>query len=231
MPPSFAPHGAAIAFLHTAALHIETFERLARELAPGLRLHHAVREDLLAATEKAGGVTPAVSLDTQEALLALAEGGARVVVCTCSTLGGEAEKAAREAEIPVMRIDRPMADRAVRIGARIGICAALGATLAPTRALIESSAARAKRDVTVSEFLFDDVWSAFRAGRLADYHEGIAARLGEAAREVDVLVLAQASMVPAIPLAGVLKAQVLSSPRMGFEEAARIAGVRARDAA
>ena len=32
MPPSFAPHGAAIAFLHTAALHIETFERLAREM-------------------------------------------------------------------------------------------------------------------------------------------------------------------------------------------------------
>ncbi len=226
MPPSFAPHGAAIAFLHTAALHIDTFERLRNEIAPGLRLTHVVREDLLAATEKAGGITTAVSLKTQEALIALAEGGARVVVCTCSTLGAEAEKAAGEAEIPIMRIDRPMADRAVREGRSIGICAALRPTLAPTRALIESSAARAGRSVDIREFLFDDVWPAFREGRLDDYHEGIAARLGEAAREVDLLVLAQASMAPAASLAGAIGAPVLSSPRIGFMEAARIAGAR-----
>ena len=78
MPPSFAPHGAAIAFLHTAALHIETFERLRDELAPGLRLHHAVREDLLAATEKAGRVTSAISLDTQEALAGLIDAAERI---------------------------------------------------------------------------------------------------------------------------------------------------------
>lgn len=231
MPPSFAPHGAAVAFLHTAALHIETFERLRDEIAPDLRLRHVVREDLLAATERAGGLTAAISLRTQEALLALAEGGARVVVCTCSTLGAEAEKVAGEAEIPVMRIDRPMADRAVREGRRIGICAALAPTLQPTRALLESSAARAGRDVGFREFLFDDVWRAFREGRLDDYHAGIAARLGEAAREVDLLVLAQASMAPAVRLAGAISAPVLSSPRIGFTEAARVAGAVPREEA
>ncbi|PKQ06980.1 MAG: arylsulfatase [Alphaproteobacteria bacterium HGW-Alphaproteobacteria-11] len=225
MPPSLRHHGAAIAFLHTAAVHIDTFDALAREIAPGLTTTHAVREDLLAATEKAGGLTAAVSLRTQEALLALAEGGARVV-CTCSTLGPAAEAAAQEAEIPVMRIDRPMADAAVRAGRVIGVCAALAPTLAPTRALIENSAARAGRDVRVREFLFDDVWAAFREGRLDDYYGGIAGRLADAARHVDVLVLAQASMAPAADLCGALSAPLLSSPRIGFAEAARIAGVR-----
>jgi hypothetical protein len=227
MPPSLRYHGAAIAFLHTAAVHIDTFDALARELAPGLKLTHAVREDLLCATEKAGGVTPAVAVRTQEALLALAEGGARVVVCTCSTLGPEAEIAAREAEIPIMRIDRPMADAAVMAGRVIGVCAALKPTLAPTRALIESSAERLRRKIEVREFLFDDVWPAFREGRLDDYHQGIAARLADAAADVDVLVLAQASMAPAAELCGVISVPVLSSPRIGFAEAARIAGVRA----
>lgn len=226
MPPSFRPHGADIAFLHTAAIHIATFDALAREIAPALKLTHVVREDLLNAAEKAGGMTTAISFRTQEALIALADGGARVVVCTCSTLGEEAEKAAGEADVPVMRIDRPMADRAVREGSRIGICAALRPTLAPTRALIDSSAARARRDVEIREFLFDDVWPAFREGRLADYHAGIAARLGEAAAHVDLLVLARASMAPAIPLAGALPVPLLSSPRIGFEAAARIAGAR-----
>jgi aspartate/glutamate racemase len=225
MPPSFAHHGAPIAFLHTAAIHIETFDDLAREIAPGVKLRHVVREDLLAATERAGGVTPAVSLRTQEALLALAEGGARVVVCTCSTLGDEAEQAAGEAEIPIMRIDRPMADIAVRSARRIGICAALAPTMTPTRRLIESSAVRAGRDVEVQEHLFDDVWAAFRAGRLGDYYEGIAAQLRAVAQKSDMLVLAQASMAPAIALAGELPVPVLSSPRIGFEAAARIAGV------
>lgn len=227
MPPSLRHHGAAIAFLHTAAIHIDTFDALRDELAPGLALTHAVREDLLIATEKAGGMTPAVSMKTQEALLALAEGGARVVVCTCSTLGEAAEEAAREAEVPVMRIDRPMADRAVREGARIGICAALATTIAPTRALISSSAARAGRHCEISEFLFDDVWPAFRAGRLDDYYAGIAARLADAATQVDLLVLAQASMAPAATLAGPLSVPLLSSPRIGFEAAAKIVGVRA----
>ena len=137
-----------------------------------------------------------------------------------------AEEAAHEAEIPVMRIDRPMADAAVRAGRVIGVCAALAPTLQPTRALIENSAARAGRDVEIREFLFDDVWAAFRAGRLDDYYGGIAARLADAAREVDVLVLAQASMAPAADLCGALPVPLLSSPRIGFAEAARIAGVR-----
>lgn len=226
MPPSLRHHGAAIAFLHTASIHIETFNALRDELAPGLTLTHAVREDLLIAAEKAGGLTPAISLKTQEALIALAQGGARVVVCTCSTLGEAAEEAAREADVPVMRIDRPMADRAVREGARIGICAALAPTLAPTRDLIASSAARAGRDCEIREFLFDDVWPAFRAGRLDDYYEGIAARLADAAKHVDLLVLAQASMAPAAALAAPLPVPILSSPRIGFEAAAKIAGVR-----
>ena len=61
MPPSLRYHGAAIAFLHTAAVHIDTFDALRDQLAPGLALTHAVREDLLCATEKAGGLTAAVS--------------------------------------------------------------------------------------------------------------------------------------------------------------------------
>lgn len=229
MPPSLQYHGAAIAFLHTAAIHIDTFNALRDEIAPGLKLTHAVREDLLIAAEKAGALTPVISLKTQEALLALAQGGARVVVCTCSTLGEAAEEAAREAEIPVMRIDRPMADRAVREATRIGICAALAPTIAPTRDLIASSAARAGRQCDVREFLFDDVWSAFREGRLDDYYEGIAARLSDAAKEVDLLILAQASMAPAAALAAPLPVPLLSSPRIGFEAAAKIAGVRVHE--
>ena len=223
MSPSLHRHGPAIAFLHTAAVHIETFNALGRELAPELTLTHAVREDLLSAAEKAGLVTPALDMKTQEALFGLADGGARVVVCTCSTLGASAEAAAEESDVPILRIDRAMADLAVTTGKRIGVCACIPATVPNTQTLIRSSAAQAGRDVEVTAFIFDDVWTLFREGRLADYYEGIAARLTEAARGVDVLVLAQASMAPAATLCDGLDAPVLSSPRIGFEAAVKLA--------
>jgi hypothetical protein len=55
--PSTSPRP-VIAFLHTAAVHIETFNALGREIAPELALSHAVREDLLSAAEKAGSSPP-----------------------------------------------------------------------------------------------------------------------------------------------------------------------------
>lgn len=222
MPPVRTAHGAAIAFLHTAAIHIETFDALGKEIAPDLKLTHVVREDLLAAAEKAGCVTRALDIKTREALLALAEGGARVVVCTCSTLGASAEAAADEAPVPILRIDRPMADLAVLQGHRIGICACVPATVPNTQSLIVGSAEAVGRDYEVQTFLFDDIWTAFREGRLDDYYRGIADRLTDVAGKVDVLVLAQASMAPAAALCDGLPVPVLSSPRIGFEEAVRL---------
>ncbi len=223
MPPSSQRHGADIAFLHTAAIHIDTFDVLGHEIAPELKLTHVVREDLLAAAEKVGYVTPALALKTREALLALADGGARVVVCTCSTLGAVAEATNEEAVVPILRIDRPMADLAVLQGHSIGIAACVPATVPNTEALIAESARAVARDFELETFLFDDIWTAFREGRLDDYYQGIATRIADVARRVDVLVLAQASMAPAAALCHNLPVPVLSSPRIGFEAAARLA--------
>ncbi|MGV8996748.1 MAG: aspartate/glutamate racemase family protein [Parvibaculaceae bacterium] len=214
---------ADIAFLHTASVHVETFNALAAELAPHLVITHTVREDLLSAAERAGLVTPALDLMTQEALLALAD-TARVVVCTCSTLGASAEALSEETVVPVLRIDRAMADLAVKTGRRIGVAACAPTTVPNTQTLIRSSAARAKREIAIRTFVFDDVWNLFREGRLTDYYEGIAARLTDAARNVDVIVLAQASMAPAALLCGALTVPILSSPRIGFEAAVQALG-------
>jgi Asp/Glu/hydantoin racemase len=203
-------------------VHIETFNALAAEIAPELTLRHVVRDDLLNAAEKAGFVTPGIDFNTQEALRALTQ-VARVVVCTCSTLGASAEALAEETGLPILRIDRAMADLAVTMGRRIGVAACAPTTVPNTQTLIRSSAALAKREIAMRTFVFDDVWRLFGEGRLDDYYEGIAARLAEAARNVDVIVLAQASMAPAAALCGDLHVPVLSSPRIGFEAAVKVA--------
>jgi hypothetical protein len=208
-----------LAFLHTSERHVSTFENLVREIDPELTRRHEVREDLLEAARRASAITPAVRAATAEAVRSLLRAGARVVVCTCSTLGGVAESIAVPAGGSVLRIDRPMAERAVSSGRRILVAAALASTLSPTVELLRESAAQQKRAPDLVEILCDGAWHHFEAGDLSAYAARIAQVIAREALPGDTVVLAQASMAPAARALAHLEVTVLSSPRLGVEAA------------
>jgi hypothetical protein len=217
-----------LAFLHTARAHVGTFDGLAREIDDGVPIRHLVREDLLAAAVSAGAITDAVRTDVESGLVALANDGARVIVCTCSTLGSVAETAAVPSEVHVMRIDRPMAEQAVALGSHILVVAALPSTFSSTVELLRETAARAERQIETTEVLCDGAWPLFEAGDLGGYAAAIARTLRSAARPGDVVVLAQASMAPVVELVRDLGVSVLSSPRLGVKAAiARLRSIAA----
>jgi hypothetical protein len=208
-----------LALLHTAPAHVETFERLSRELGNAIPIRHEVREGLLADALKAGRITDDVRSATIEAVQSLALGGAKVVVCTCSTIGSVAEAALVSDRVRVMRIDRPMAQQAVARGGRIAVYAALRSTFEPTVALLRQVASDAKRSIEVAETLCERAWPLFESGDLVGYVREIAATVEATARPTDVIVLAQASMAPAVQCLGHLAVPVLSSPKLGLEAA------------
>jgi hypothetical protein len=209
-----------IAFLHTSPAHVPTFEALLRELAPALRVVHVVREDLLAEAQAAGVDNPALIARVQAAL---GEADARVVVCTCSTLGGIAE--ATDAAFPVARIDRAMADHAVRQGGRVLLVATVQSTVAPTTALLQSSARRLGVAIEVQPLLVDEAWPHFEAGRHREYIEAIVTAVSQAPA-ADSVVLAQASMAPAAELLATRGITALTSPRLGVEHAVAVCAAR-----
>src|SRR5689334_7134097 len=110
-----------IGFLHTADVHVATFHALVTE-----RGHR----DVHLADARERGVDAALEERLAERLRELAGRGPDVILCTCSTLSGHAERI--PVAVPVLRIDRPMAERAVAIGGRIAVVAAVESTLAPT---------------------------------------------------------------------------------------------------
>ena len=208
-----------LALLHTGRVHVDTFERLARELGNTIPLRHQVHESLLADTLAAGKITPAVRSAVIEVVQGLAHAGAKVIVCTCSTIGGIAEATPLADGVRVMRIDRPMAERAVASERRILVCAALRSTLGPTVALLRQVAADAKRSPKLVELLCSSAWSFFEQGDDAGYAREIAAAVEAAALPTDVILLAQASMAPAAERLAHLGVPVLSSPKLGLEAA------------
>jgi hypothetical protein len=201
-----------IGFLHTADVHVATFHALVAE--HGRQDVHLVDPTLLA-DARAHGVDAALEARLGDRLRELAERGPDVIVCTCSTLGGYAERVTLP--MPVLRVDRPMAEAAVAIGGRIAVVASVASTLAPTRDLLLECAADA--DVRPAPCL--DAWAFFEAGDLEGYRQAVAAHVRSL--DADVIVLAQASLVPAVELLGDLRVPVLSSPRSAVEKAVAVA--------
>ncbi|MFG3350486.1 aspartate/glutamate racemase family protein [Streptomyces sp. NPDC048001] len=203
-----------LALLHTSPVHVPVFEALRDRHHPGTALRHLVREDLLARArnEGTGPVAGAVA--------AAAAGGARAVLCTCSTLGAVAEAAAARAGVPVLRVDRPMAAAAARLE-RVAVVAALAATVGPTVALIREEAARSRTDPRLRTHLVPGAWHRFASGDREGYLDAVA-RAVDAVRDADAVLLAQASMADAAERARTAL-PVLSSPASGLRAAARAA--------
>ena len=208
-----------IAFLHTAPVHVATFDALLRAQAPGLKAHHVVDEALLAEAQRLGTADPTLQARVHAAMQAAAGGGARQVVCTCSTLGALAEGMATGGAFEAARIDRAMADRAVQQGPRVLVVVALASTLAPTQALLADSAARLQRVITPLPLLVDGAWAHFERGDRAAYLAAIASAVRAHAARADVVVLAQASMAAAAEMLKDLPIDVLSSPALGVAAA------------
>ncbi len=210
-----------LALLHTTPVLIDTFDRLIEEADLEFPVRHIVEERFLTeAREK--GISQDLDGRIQGRICSAIEEGASVVLCTCSTIGASAESANDKADGVIVRVDRPMAAKAVEIGSRIIVAAALESTLAPTRNLILEVASMRQKRVELIEVLCDNAWSRLEEGDNEGYFSEIASKLKERASEGDVIVLAQASMAGAAKLCPEISIPILSSPEIGFQHAVDI---------
>ncbi len=185
---------AIIAYLHTSPVLTPLFSALSRTEMPGVEFFHMVDESLIRNTIRDGHLTK----DTIRRVLTLIDsahqGGADAVLVTCSSIGPAATIAAELFDFPVIRVDEAMAERAVSLGARIGVAATLRTTLEPTVNLIRDKAAAAGREVQVIEALCAGAFEAVLAGDTATHDRLLGDTLSGLVHNVDVVVLAQASM-------------------------------------
>jgi len=128
-------------------------------------------------------------------------------------------------DVPIVKIDDPMTERAVELGDRIAVVATAASTLAPSRDLVERKGEEAGRDVTVETVLVDDAFEARRAGDLETHDELVSEAVDGLVDDFDVVVLAQASMSHLeSSLSERASVPVLSSPDLAMERVAELAG-------
>src|SRR5207237_3562 len=97
---------------------------------------HLSDDSLIKDVIKHGKLTPANARRVVGHVTSAEAAGANYILVTCSSIGRAVETAASLASVPVLRVDQPMADEAVRLGRKIGVIATLPTTLEPTADLI-----------------------------------------------------------------------------------------------
>jgi hypothetical protein len=211
-----------LTLFHTAQSNVDVFDALLRQIAPDVPVTHVVDEAILQEARAAGVINEAIIRRVDASMTQLTSRES-FVLCTCSTIGGLAEQTSGQ----VLRVDRPMAERAVSLGSRILIAATLQSTLAPTRALLMDVARAEGKAIQLTDLFIDSAWPIFERGDKSGYAREVARCVAvEVAREhVDVVVLAQASMHEAEALCAHLPVPVLSSPRLGLSAALTAVGV------
>lgn len=183
-----------LGLIHTSATLVPVFAALCKEKLPGVEVFNIADDSLVKGIREAGSLTATIARRVAGYLESAELAGADYVMVTCSSIGPAVEAGAKLIGVPVLRVDQPMADQAVLTGKRIGVIATLRTTLEPTADLISRRAVAAGKQIELTSRLAEGAFEALMSGDATKHDAMVAAALKELAREVDVIVLAQASM-------------------------------------
>ncbi|HKW28777.1 MAG TPA: aspartate/glutamate racemase family protein [Verrucomicrobiae bacterium] len=213
-----------LGLVHTSATLVPVFAQLCKAKLPDVEMFNIVDDSLVKGIMAAGRITPQISTRVANYLESAESAGADQILVTCSSIGPAVEAAASSIGVPVLRVDQPMADQAVQRGKRIGVIATLRTTLEPTADLIQRRADKAGKKIELTSRLCEGAFDALMSGDAAKHDAMVTDALKELAKQVDVIVLAQASMARVVDgLAAADKlVPILASPGIAVDYLATI---------
>lgn len=208
-----------LAILHTVLFLADLFKKKIAARYPDLQSFHVVDESLLPELMRAGGIlTPGLvrRIVTQAGLAR--DAGAEVILFTCSSTSPAVDLARPLIDVPILKIDDPMATKAVQLGEHIGVICTAKTTFLPSQNLIRQHADRLGKKVEVHARLKSAAFDAVMVGDKARHDELVKQVALELSCECDVVVLAQASMAHLTQeLNETLKVHVLAGPDLCVE--------------
>jgi Asp/Glu/hydantoin racemase len=210
-----------MAVLHTSFVFTNVepvFKDLFKELIPDVEVIDFVDSHVLADVRKVGSVQESHISRMVHMAQAAEAAGADIIFSACSSLGPSMDVARKVVNVPIIKIDDPMTQRAVELGSTIGVMATVPTTLPPTVDLIQQWAAVAGKPVVVKQHLCEGAFDVLMGGDRERHDQMVLDGALQLAPQVDLIVLAQASMSRLAPMLSEKTGNVvLSSPRLAAE--------------
>jgi Asp/Glu/hydantoin racemase len=213
-----------LGLVHTSATLVPMFAELCNKYLPGVKTFNIVDDSLIKNTIACGELTPATSRRVVNYAGSAQDAGADFILFTCSSIGPAVEMAASLTKVPVLRVDQPMADQAVQTGKRIGVIATLSTTLEPTSDLVKRRAAAAGKEIELVSQLCEGAFDALMSGDAFTHDKMVGEALKQLSKEVDVILLAQASMARVVDTldAADKRVPILASPMIAIQHLASV---------
>jgi Asp/Glu/hydantoin racemase len=213
-----------LGLVHTSATLVPVFAALCKEKLPNVDVFNIADDSLVKGIREAGSLTATIARRVANYLESAELAGADYIMVTCSSIGPAVEAGAKLMGVPVLRVDQPMADQAVATGKRIGVIATLSTTLEPTADLIQRRGAAAGKKIELTSRLVEGAFEALMAGDSATHDAKVVAALKELSQQVDVIVLAQASMARVLDLLSPAdkRVPILASPGIAVDYLATV---------
>lgn len=213
-----------LGLIHTSATLVPVFAELCLKYLPQVKVFNIVDDSLIKNTIACGELTPSTSRRVVNYAASAEEAGADLILFTCSSIGPAVETAATLSGVPVLRVDQPMADQAVKTGSRIGVIATLSTTLEPTSDLVRRRAIAAGKQIQLSSKLCEGAFDALMSGDAAKHDKMVGGALKQLSKETDVILLAQASMARVVETLSEedKRVPILASPAIAIQHLASI---------
>ena len=210
-----------MAVLHTSFVFINVepvFKNLFNELIPDIEIIDFVDSDVLAAVNRDGGIKQSHIRRMMHLAQAAEDSGVDLIFSACSSLGPSMDVARKMVDTPIIKIDDAMTQKAVTLASSIGVMATVPTTLPPTIGLLNEQSVIQGKKIETRQYLVEGAWSVLMSGDRPRYEQMVADGAKVLAPQVDLIVLAQASMSRLAPmLATEVEKEVLSSPRLAVE--------------
>ena len=183
-----------IGLIHSTRLVVDPVHKTVASQCPDAEIIHIVDEGILKVLFKLGEIDARIT-DWLGRLVDSAVGtGADMAVLSCSSLSPAVNDVRKKVSIPVLKIDEPMAEQAVRTTDRIGLVATNHTTPKPSTMLIEEVARRFGKKVTVVPRVQADAFLKLSNGDVDGHDNVVVQAVEELLQETDVVILAQISI-------------------------------------
>ncbi|WP_294561582.1 aspartate/glutamate racemase family protein [uncultured Traorella sp.] len=209
-----------IVMIHTSPVSLNDLKELVKEKMPEVELVNIIDDSLLEEVKGNGGLTPAIISRMMTYVQTAASLKPDLIFNQCSSVGEAFDIAKKCTDIPTLKIDEAMAEKAVSLGKKIAVIATVASTMKPSCNLVRTKAKEAGKEVEVKEYLVNGALDILMKEKNVEKHNQLVLNeINKACEECDVVVLAQGSMTAILPYLKETSKPVLTSPEMAIDRA------------
>ena len=172
----------------------EPFGKVFEEKNPDVKIYNIMDDSLLVDTRTYNGMTPTIASRMLNYAKAAEASGADGVLVTCTSVN-EATKFIRPLmNIPILNIEEPVAEMAVKNGKKIGILGTIPTSPAALGRVVQEKAAELGKEIELVPVVAEGAFDVLCAGDVKKHDEMVCESLEKLAKEVDVIAFSQISM-------------------------------------